>query len=143
MANDHRLDQLKILLVEDNYQSLNLTKKMLMDLHVAQIYTAKDGFEALQLLSTFDGEDFVDIILCDWNMPRMTGVELLKQIRTCDPDMPFLMLTGVADYTSVTDARAHGVTGYIRKPFSLDELHKKLKLVSRVLSHRRKAETGV
>ncbi len=137
---DMSLHQLKILLVEDSFESMNLIRNMLKDLGITQVFTAKDGMEALDLLGIFTEEGEIDLVLCDWNMPRLTGVELLRQVRTCDPDMPFLMITGLADYDSVTEAKSLGVTGYIKKPFSLDELEKKLGLVNRILSHRRKQQ---
>ena len=129
---------MKVLLVEDSFETLNLIKNMLQDFGITQIYTAGDGMEALNLWGTFDGEDFVDVVLCDWNMPRMNGMETLKQIRTCDPDMPFLMITGLADSESLAEAKSCDVTGYIGKPFSSDQLRKKLNLVSRIVAHRNK-----
>ncbi len=65
-------------------------------------------------------------------------MELLRQIRTCDADLLFLMITGLADYESVAEAHSCGVTGYIKKPFSADQLKKKLCLVARILAHRRR-----
>jgi CheY-like chemotaxis protein len=130
------LTDMKILLVEDSFEALNLARNMLKDLGVTQVFTAKDGMEALDMLNAFDGEDFVDAIICDWNMPQLTGLDLLKQIRTCDPDLPFLMMTGIADLESVTEAKAFGVTGYIKKPFSSDQLKKKLGIISRIIAHR-------
>ena len=62
---------------------------------------------------------------------------LLKQLRTCDPDLPFIMITGLANYEAVAEAKSYGVTGYIKKPFSVDQLKKKLGLVSRIILHRR------
>jgi len=130
-------DPLRVLLIEDSFESMNLTKGMLHEMGVTQVYTAKNGAEGLDLLSAYDGEDFVDLILCDWNMPVMSGMDLLKQIRTADPDMLFIMITGNANYSSVAEARAYGVTGYIRKPFSSDELRKKLSVASRIVAHRK------
>ncbi len=132
---------LRVLLVEDSFQSLNLAKGMLHDLGVTQVFTAKNGVEALNLLGTFDGEDFIDLVLCDWNMPEMSGMELLQQIRTCDPDLLFIMVTGQADRASVAEAKAFGVNGYIKKPYSSDELRKKLQVASRIIE-RRKLETA-
>ena len=134
------IDNLRVLLVEDSFESMNLTRNMLKDFGITQVFTAKNGFEALELIGTFDGEDFVDVVLCDWNMPRLTGMELLRQIRTCDADLLFLMITGLADYDSVAEAHSCGVTGYIKKPFSADQLKKKLSLVARILAHRRQDE---
>lgn len=131
------LSELSVLMVEDSFQALTLAKQMLQDLGLKQIVTARDGMEALRFLGAVDDEGFVDIVLCDWNMPRMSGMELLRQIRTCDPDLPFLMITGMADYESVMEAKAYGVTGYLRKPFSAVQLGKKLTLVARLIAHRR------
>lgn len=128
---------MRILLVEDNVQSMNLTKRMLHDLGITQVYTAKDGKEALDLLGTFDGEEIVDLILCDWNMPVVSGIELLSQIRSCDSDILFIMITGQADRTSVIEAKTRGISGYIKKPFSADELRKKIDVAARVIAHRK------
>lgn len=130
---------LKILLVEDNFEAMNLTRNMLNAIGFNQVFTARDGMQALDMLNAFDGEDFVDVVLCDWNMPRVTGMDLLKQIRSCDPDLPFMMITGMADLKAVTEARSFGVTAYIKKPFSQDELSKKMSVLERVLTHRKSA----
>ena len=128
------LADLRVLVVEDNYQSMTLIKAMLRDFGMSQVYTAKDGKEALEFMG--DCDDLIDLVLCDWNLPQMNGPELLQQIRTADPDLPFLMITGAADMQSVLDAKASGVSGYIRKPFSKEELQKKLNVMMRVLAHR-------
>jgi CheY-like chemotaxis protein len=133
MANE--LEGLRVLAVEDSFQAMALLRTMLTDLGVHEVYTAKDGKEALDFLDMC--EDMVDVVLCDWRMPRMSGLDLLRQVRTVDPTVPFLMVTGAADKDAVLAAKASGVTGYIKKPFSKDELGKKLKVVARVLSVRR------
>ncbi len=137
---DEPIDQLTVLLVEDNIEAMNLVRGMLKDLGLTQIYAAKNGLEALDFMGIADGTDAVDVILCDWNMPKLSGLDLLKQIRTRDPDLPFLMITGNADTDSVVEAKSYGVTGYINKPFSEDQLRKKLNQVSRIVNHRRKQQ---
>ncbi len=135
---DENTEPLRILLVEDSIPSMNLTKGMLHDLGIRHISTAKNGVEALKLLGTLDGDDkFIDLVLCDWNMPEMSGVELLRQIRSSDPDLLFMMITGEADRASVAEAKALGVNGYIKKPFSPGELRKKLNVAARIISHRK------
>lgn len=134
--SDSTLKKLRILLVEDSFDALNLIKNMMQDAGITQIYTARDGKEAFDFLGAFDGGDMIDVVLCDWNMPRMTGLELLRQIRTCDPHLPFLMITGAADTDSVTKAKYAGVTGYIEKPFSAEQLRKKLEVMVRIVAHR-------
>jgi two-component system chemotaxis response regulator CheY len=135
-THNSKTDPLRILLVDDSPQSLKMTKRMLHDMGITQVFTAQNGLEGLQLLGSFDGENIVDLVLCDWNMPEMDGMELLRQIRTCEPDLLFIMVTGQANYSSVAEAKAFGVNGFIKKPFSLDELRKKLKVSSRIIAHR-------
>ncbi len=129
-------ENLKILLVEDSFEAMNLIKQMLSEFGIDQVYTAKNGMEALNFLGEIDGDDMVNLILCDCNMPRFSGLDLLTQLRTVDPDMPFLMITGNADLQSVQEAKSHGVSGYIRKPFSANELQKKLNAMARIMAHR-------
>ena len=124
---------LKILVVDDDQSTLHLIKRMLHDLGIVTLFTSRNGAEALRLLGSFDGQDLINVVLCDWQMPNMSGIEVLKQIRSCDPDLPFLMITGLADVDSVVEAKAYSVTGYIKKPFSMDELRKKLRIVQRML----------
>ena len=57
----------------------------------------------------------------DWNLPHVSGLELLRQIRASDPDLPFLMVTGASDRESVIVAKENGVTGYLAKPYSQDQ----------------------
>ena len=122
-----KLEDTKVLLVEDQHESRALLRNMLIELGITQIFDAPDGRQALDFLD--NAFDFIDIIICDWNMPHMTGVELLRQLRTVDPDMPFLMVTGRADMDSVVEAKSSGVTGYIRKPFSTTQLEAKLRIL--------------
>ena len=129
-----KLEDLRVLVVEDSHEALMVIKNMLQDYGINQVFTAKDGKQALEFLGEWD--NLVDIILCDWNMPNITGLQLLQQLRTVDPDIPFLMITGVADMVSVLEAKSLGVTSYIRKPFSKDELLSKLQVVVRLLDHR-------
>ncbi len=133
------IEDLRVLLVDDSFEALTLIKNMLKDMGLTQVFTARDGTEALNFMGVYDDDDGVDVILCDWNMPRMSGLEVLKQIRTCDPDLPFIMVTGNAEHDAVVEARSLGITGYIKKPFSADQLMKKLTLVQRIVDHRAKS----
>jgi DNA-binding response OmpR family regulator len=130
--NQKDFRDLKILVCEDDQNTMLLIKRMLLDLGVVNVFTCRDGAEALQLLGSFDGQDLINLVLCDWKMPNMSGIEVLKQIRTCDPDLPFLMVTGQSDVDSVVEAKAYSVTAYIKKPFSMEELRKKLRIVRRM-----------
>ena len=66
----------------------------------------------------------IKLIICDWNMPGMTGLEILRRVRTVDLDIPLMMLTGAADMESVANAKLSGVTSYLTKPFTQEDLEK-------------------
>lgn len=108
----------------------NILQGMLTDIGIHQVFMAKDGVEALLFMG--DCGDLISVVLADWNMPHMDGAELLRQIRTADPDIPFIMITGRADRASVLEAKSSGVSSYIAKPFSVEQLEKKLTAVARL-----------
>lgn len=122
------LKDLKVLLVEDQNEARAMMRNMLAELGITQIFEAPDGKQALQFIDS--AYDFINIVMCDWNMPTMTGVELLRQLRSVDPDIPFLMITGRGDMESIVEAKTSGVTGYIKKPFSAAQLEAKLRIVA-------------
>ena len=123
------LSELNVLVVDDRASIISLLKTMLADLDVTHVFAAKDGKDALELLGA---KVEIDIIICDWNMPRMSGLELLQHVRTMDRDMPFIMLTGRADSNSVKEARDLGVSDYLVKPFSPQDLERKLVRMARL-----------
>ncbi len=131
------LNDLSVLAVDDLEPARKLIHTMLKDLGVNQVFLAADGREALEFLG--ECENMINVIICDWNMPFVTGLEILRQVRTVNPDIPFLMATGNSDSDSVSVAKADGVTGYLIKPFSMGQLEKKLKLVLRILKTRQPA----
>ena len=123
------MSDLKLLVVEDQADARAMARNVLAEIGVTQVFEASDGREALSFLDA--AFDFVDLIICDWNMPGLSGVELLRQLRSVDPDIPFLRLTGRGDMESVVEAKASGVTGYIRKPYSPQQLEAKIRIVTR------------
>ena len=120
------LSSLRILIVDDDPAITKLIRMLLIDFGVTQVTIAKTGAEAQQILSY--RADEIDIIICDWNMPEVTGLDLLKWVRTSDSEIPFIFLTSRRDLESVKTARAHGVTDYLLKPFKSGQLHRKLVL---------------
>ena len=119
-------DKLGILMVDDLIEVRSMLRAMLQDMGITQIFEAGDGKQAMYFMG--HAGDMIDLVLCDWNMPAMTGIDLLKQIRSVDPEMPFLMVTGRNDMDSVVSARAAGVSGYILKPFSPKQIEAKLRI---------------
>jgi len=127
MSAAKEFEDLKVLIVDDQAEARVMLKEMLTDIGVTQIFESKDGRQALEFVDT--AFDFVDIIVCDWNMPALNGVQLLRQIRSADTGIPFLMVTGRDDMDSVLEAKSSGVTAYIRKPYSAVQLEAKLRIV--------------
>ncbi len=123
------LHKLHVLVVEDNTLTLKLIQAVLKDMSVGQVYTARDGREAQTFLDA--GDDLINLIICDWNMPRMSGLDLLKQVRMAYPDLPFLMVTARGTIDSVVAAKKSGVSGYVVKPFSPAELEQKVVALAR------------
>lgn len=118
---------LKVLIVEDQAEARAMLRNMLSELGVNQVFEAPDGSDAINFMEA--AFDYVDVILCDWNMPELSGIDFLKKLRESDPDVPFLMITGRGDMASVVDAKNTGVSGYIRKPFSPAQLEAKLRIL--------------
>ena len=119
----------RIMLVEDIPAMRLLVRQMLRSLGVNEILEANDGSTALQLLRSQP----VDVVLSDWNMIPMTGLQLLMAMRE-DPDtshIPFVMITGEGSMEHVKRARSAGVNGYLIKPFGLDALTRQLSKVAR------------
>lgn len=131
MTNDNKkliiMGALKVLIVEDQSEARLLIRNMLSSFGITQAFEAKDGRKALSFID--EASDMIDLIICDWNMPEMNGVELLRQFRSVDFDTPFLMITGRTDKESVLEAKLSGVTGYIAKPFSPDQLEAKIRSI--------------
>jgi hypothetical protein len=115
------LDKKTVFLVVDDFEIMRkVTANQLRQLGAEKIFFAKDGHEALKVLRA----QKIDLVLSDWNMPGMNGLELLKTIRD-DPHlstMPVVMITAEAERPRVEMAIAHGVTSMILKPYSPAQL---------------------
>jgi len=124
--SQNKIESLKVLIVDDQPEVRAIIRDMLADMGVRRTLEASNGKEAMQFVNAdFEG---VNLIICDWNMPNITGIEFLKKIRSLYPDMPFLMVTGKCDKNSVIEAKVAGVSGFIRKPFSPEQFESKLKV---------------
>lgn len=128
MIKTEGIEKLKILVVDDQSDMRAMVRGMLSDMGITQIFEASDGREALTFADA--AIDMIDVVICDWNMPKLTGIDLLRQMRSVMPDLPFLMLTGRGDLDSVAEAKSCGVTAYIRKPFSPANLEIKLRVIN-------------
>jgi two-component system, chemotaxis family, chemotaxis protein CheY len=121
---------LTVLIVDDFLTMRRIVRKILRDLDFQNIIEAEDGTAAIDVLKT----NKVDLIVSDWNMPKMTGLELLKHVRSDDrtKDLPFLMVTAEAQKENIVEAVKARVSNYIVKPFTAATLEEKLsKIVPR------------
>ncbi|CAO3406400.1 response regulator [Azospirillum largimobile] len=117
----------RVLVVDDEDGPRAFVTSVLRELGIGQVDTAVDGQDALQRFQA-DGSAY-DLIVCDWMMPRLSGLDLLKRVRETRSDLPFLMVTALATLEAVKKALAHQVSGYIAKPFTPDQLEEKVFLV--------------
>jgi len=113
---------MKVLLADDSGTMRTIQKRCLNKLGIEDIVEAEDGVRALQ---AFEAGEF-DVVITDWNMPHMDGLELLQQIRSRNKDIPVIMITTEAERSRVVLAIQHGVSDYLVKPFTPDGLKEKL-----------------
>jgi len=108
-----------------------------------EILEAGDGVEALQLLRNEKLE--IDLVLIDWNMPRLDGIGFLKQLKSISPfrDIHVIMVTSQANRANVAEALRWGACDYVVKPFVPEVLHEKIRKVASKLETRRCEETSV
>jgi two-component system chemotaxis response regulator CheY len=115
---------IKILVVDDFATMRKVVRNLLKQAGYENIVEAEDGVTALRVLKS----QKIDFIISDWNMPNMTGIELLKAVRADDDmaKMPFLMVTAEALQDNVIAAVKAGVSNYIVKPFTSEILNEKI-----------------
>ncbi len=114
----------RILVVDDFSTMRRIVRNNLKQLGYENVVEAEDGAPALDRIREGD----IALVICDWNMPGMTGIELLRHVRR-DPrfaDLPFLMVTAEAKKENVVEAIQAGVSNYVVKPFTAQVLAQKL-----------------
>lgn len=118
---------IKVLIVDDFATMRKVVRNLLKQVGYEDIVEAEDGVMALKTLKS----QKIDVIVSDWNMPNMTGLELLKAVRA-DEELaktPFLMVTAEALQDNVVAAVKAGVNNYIVKPFTAEVLNDKIKKI--------------
>jgi two-component system chemotaxis response regulator CheY len=115
---------MKFLVVDDFSTMRRIVKNLLHDLGYPNVTEADDGKTALPMLQ---GGGF-DFLISDWNMPGMSGLDLIKAVRSDAKlaKMPVLMLTAEAKREQIIEAAQAGVNGYVIKPFTAETLKEKL-----------------
>lgn len=117
---------MKILIVDDQDSILRIIKGLLAELGYNDIRTASNGQKACGILK----QEKIEMVISDWNMPQMSGLELLKYVRQDQEllNLPFVMVTAEAEKDNIVEAIQAGVDQYVVKPFSADDLKKKMDL---------------
>lgn len=120
-------ENMKVLIVDD-YSSMRRTIRSILEQNgVQKIHEAENGKVALSKLN----EITVDIVILDWQMPEMTGIELLRRIRATDKikTLPILMVTAESEVKNVVEAVKAGVNNYVVKPFDARTLMDKIQRI--------------
>lgn len=115
---------LKILVADDFGSMQKIIRNILIEIGYENLVFAKDGKKALQVLL----EEKIDLVISDWNMPHMTGIDLLRHVRE-DPKIAhtkFIMVTAEGEKARILEAVQAKVDQYILKPFTADSLKEKI-----------------
>ncbi|MDR2096300.1 MAG: response regulator [Treponema sp.] len=118
-----------VLVVDDSRIMRNIVKNTFSQLKIpCQFMEASNGKEALQIISS----QKIDLVLLDWNMPELSGIEFLKMVRAKDEykDIPIFMVTSEAAKYNVIEALKNGATDYIIKPINEKIFQEKLSKIT-------------
>ncbi|ATB63962.1 histidine kinase [Pseudomonas sp. 250J] len=118
---------MKILIVDDFSTMRRIIKNLLRDLGFTNVKEADDGNTALPMLTS----EHFDFLVTDWNMPGMTGIDLLRAVRADErlKHLPVLMVTAEAKREQIIEAAQAGVNGYVVKPFTAVALKEKIEKI--------------
>ncbi len=124
MAIDYNMT---VMIVDDFATMRRIVKNILTQLGFKNFVEADDGSVAWEMLQ----KNPADFIVSDWNMPKMTGIELLKKVRADEnlKDIPFLMVTAEAQKENIVEAVKARVSNYIVKPFTPETLGEKIEKI--------------
>jgi len=115
-----------ILIVDDSAAIRKILQRVLgqANVPISQVFEAGDGVEALEVLKS----QSIGLVLSDINMPNMDGLQLLSQVRAVEQwkNVPFVMITTEGSHSKVLEAVQLGASGYVRKPFTPDQIKEKL-----------------
>ena len=115
---------MRVLVVDDFSTMRRIIKNILRQIGFTNVVEADDGTTAWDVLN----KDKIEFIISDWNMPQMTGIELLRKVRSSEEfaDLPFLMVTAEAQQENIIEAVQAKVSNYIVKPFTADVMKQKI-----------------
>ncbi len=120
----------RVLIVDDMASIRDLVRNQLRAMNFNEIIEAEDGVQAWSVIENqYAQANPVELVISDWNMPNMKGLDLLKKVRSSQQfvQLPFILLTSEAEREQVTEAVMAGVSQYIVKPFSGKVFEEKMK----------------
>jgi two-component system, chemotaxis family, chemotaxis protein CheY len=131
---------LRVLVADDHFLIRQFVRNTLQESKISQVTTAADGGEAIEMIQKArnDGTPY-DVIFLDWNMPTVSGIEVLNSFRAKPEysDTAFVMLTAESEQQNIMKAIKAGATSYIIKPVSPSDLSKKLFEINEWLKRKR------
>lgn len=115
---------MRVLIVDDFATMRRIVRNILRQIGLQNVVEADDGTTAWDVIN----REKIDFIVSDWNMPKMTGIELLRKVRGSEQyaDIPFLMVTAEAQQENIIEAAQAKVSNYIVKPFTADTMKQKI-----------------
>ncbi len=126
---DYNLERLNFLIVDDNKHMRALVKSILHALGAKNVLDASDGADAFKELRHYPA----DIIICDWNMDPLDGLDFTRLVRTGNdspnPFVPIIMLTGHTEMNRVVEARDSGIHEFLAKPISAKGLYSRIRAI--------------
>lgn len=142
--------QLKFLIVDDMPAMRMILRGMIEDAGFSRIVEADQGDDAWQQLQSLaaDPAERIDVLILDWNLPGMSGVDLLRAVRAFDAtrELPVVMVTSLGSESAIAEAMSLGVSDYFVKPFTPDQfvvkLRKLLEGYSSSLAARSRSDAG-
>ncbi|MGB9712232.1 MAG: chemotaxis response regulator CheY [Dissulfurimicrobium sp.] len=118
---------MRVMIVDDFATMRRIVKNILIQIGFKNFIEADDGSTAWDILQ----KEKVDLVISDWNMPKMPGIDLLKKIRADErfADLPFIMVTAEAQKENIIEAVKARVSNYIVKPFTPETLSEKIEKI--------------
>jgi two-component system, chemotaxis family, chemotaxis protein CheY len=137
-----KISDLKILVVDDHFLIRQFVRNTLQEAKIGDVQTAADGNEAIDLIQKAVGQQPYDVVFLDWNMPTISGLEVLSFFRA-KPEYAgtaFVMLTAESEQQNIMKAIKAGATSYIIKPVAPSDLSKKLSEIYEWIKRKRQTE---
>jgi len=119
--------EMAFLVVDDSHSMRRIIMRVIAAMGCKNILQADCGKDALKVLEN----DAVDFIVCDWNMPGIKGIDVLRFVRASESlkEIPFLMVSAESKTENIVEAIQSGVSNYLTKPFTPDILRKKIEVI--------------